>query len=342
MKRTEFLKNTRAGWAALVLMAAYCIPGQGQAPPPTILAIDVENPVQYFEDTSDLSKFATDPNATTAIPPKNFAWTVYIGDIVAVNGQPAKGTVTRNLRQVFLSTTPNPGQAIADAVRNAVTADTFEILKTDGTPIGTIVSYGLTVGSPPLGAPLSITQGNFAITGGTGAFLGARGQFGQAVTPQTIPQRQASMTEDPANRRRNGGGRLKFVLQVIPMSTPQIVTTAGGPAVTHSSDFSLVTASNPAAAGESLSMFLTGLGPTKPGVEPGKPFPASPLFAVNSPVDVTVNGAPAEVTAAVGYPGAVDFYQVNFRVPSDVAKGPATVQVAAAWIAGPAVSIPVQ
>jgi uncharacterized protein (TIGR03437 family) len=316
--------------------------GGAQAPPTTILEIDVENPVQYFEDTPDLSKFATDPNATTAFPPRNFAWTMYIGDIVAVNGQPAKGTVTRNLRQVFLNTAPSPGQAIADAVRNAVTADTFEILKSDGTPIGTMVSYGLTVGSPPLGAPLSITQGSFAIIGGTGAFLGARGQFGQAVTPQTIPQRQASMTEDPTYRRRNGGGRIKFVLQVIPMSTPQIVATAGGPAVTHSSDFSLVTASKPAAAGEILSVFATGLGPTKPGVDPGKPFPTSPLAAVNSPVDVTVNGKPAEVTAAVGYPGTADGYQVNFRVPSDAAKGPATVQIGAAWIAGPAVSIVIQ
>ena len=140
-----------------MLVASYCNPGRAQGPPATILEIDVENPVQYLEDTSDLSKFATVPNATTAIPPKNFAWTIYIGDIVAVNGQPAKGTVTRNLRQVLLNTAHNPGQAIADTVRNAITADTFEILKSDGTPIGTIVSYGLTVGSPPLGGPLSIT-----------------------------------------------------------------------------------------------------------------------------------------------------------------------------------------
>src|SRR5207244_9004612 len=103
-------------------------------------------------------------------------------------------------------------------------------------------------GSPPPGAPLSITQGNFAITGGTGAVVGARGQWGAAVTAQSVTERVASATEDPANRRRNGGGRSKFVFQVIPMSAPQIVTTAGGPAVIHSSDFSLVTASKPAAA----------------------------------------------------------------------------------------------
>jgi uncharacterized protein (TIGR03437 family) len=126
------------------------------------------------------------------------------------------------------------------------------------------------------------------------------------------------------------------------MSVPQIVTTANGPAIAHSSDFSLVSASKPAAAGEVLSLFMTGLGPTKPGVDPGKPFPASPLVAVNSPVVVTVNGKSAEVTAAVGYPGAVDGYQVNFRVPPETAKGVATIQVSAAWIAGPSVTITVQ
>ena len=75
---------------------------------------------------------------------------------------------------------------------------------------------------------------------------------------------------------------------------------------------------------------------------PQRPFPTNPLAVVNSPIDVTVNGKPAEVTAAVGYPGTPDGFQVNFRVPSDAAKGPATVQVAAAWIAGPAVSIVIQ
>ena len=305
-----------------------------------ILAVDVENLVAYQEDTSDLSKFATDPNATTAVPPRNFPFNATIGDIVAVNGQPAKGTFTRNRRRVLLTTAPNPGQAIADTVRSGVAATTFEISNSDGSPIGTIVSYGLDEGSPPLGAPLSITRGNFAIVGGTGAFLGARGLCGLAVT--TIAARSASITEDPANRRRNGGGRVRFVLQVIPMFRPEVVSTPGGPAVTHSSDFSLVTASKPAAAGEILSLFVTGLGPTKPGVDPGTPFPASPLVAVNSPVEVRVNGKPAEVTAAVGYPGAVDGYQVNFRVPTDATKGAATVQVSAAWIAGAAVNITIQ
>ena len=134
----------------------------------------------------------------------------------------------------------------------------------------------------------------------------------------------------------------RFVLQLIPMFLPQIVTTANGPAVAHSIDFSLVTASKPAAAGEILSDFVTALQPTVPGVHPGKPFPSSPLAAVNSPVEITVNGTAAEVMGGVGYPGAVDGYQVNFRVPSDAAKGVAAIQVGAAWIAGTPVRIAIQ
>lgn len=109
--------------------------------------------------------------------------------------------------------------------------------------------------------------------------------------------------------------------------------TPSGPAVTHSSDFSLVTSSKPAAVGETLSIFMTGLGPARPGVDPGQPFPSSPLAAVNSPLEVSVNGKPAEVLAAVGLPGTVGGYQVNFRLPSDMAKGTTTIQVSAAWIA---------
>jgi uncharacterized protein (TIGR03437 family) len=117
---------------------------------------------------------------------------------------------------------------------------------------------------------------------------------------------------------------------------------ASGPAITHSRDFSLVSLSKPAAAGEVLSLFATGLGPTRPGVDPGSPFPASPSQAVNSPVVVTVNGKPSEVLGAVGYAGTVDGYQVNFRVPDGTAKGTAAIQVSAAWIAGPAVNIAIQ
>ena len=291
-------------------------------------------------DISDLSKIATNPNATPAAPPRNFFPAVVVGDIVAVNGQPAKGVYVARPVGTGLTPAPSAGQAIADTTRVSIRYETFEILSNDGTPVGTIMCYGLNGGSTPPGPAFG--GQNFAIVGGTGAYLGARGQKGGQQTPQTISPRAASAAEDPGNRRQNGGGKIRAILYVIPMFVPQIVATPSGPAVTHSSDFSLVTASKPAAAGENLSLFLTGLGPTRPGIAPGAPFPSSPLAVVNSPVNVTVNGSAAEVLSAVGYPGAVDGYQVNFRMPQDTAKGMTTIQVSAAWIAGAPVSITVQ
>ena len=79
-----------------------------------------------------------------------------------------------------------------------------------------------------------------------------------------------------------------------------------------------------------------------PALDPGQPFPSSPAATVNSPIEVKVNGNSAEVLGAVGFPGSLDGYQVNFRVPPGTAKGVATIQVTAAWIAGTAVGIAVQ
>jgi uncharacterized protein (TIGR03437 family) len=343
METPIFLQRWKTTLATALCAVAYSQLGLAQLAPHTILNVNTENVVQYVSDVSDVSMLATNPNVTAAAVPKTFQETTFIGDIVSVNGQVAKGLFVVNRRLINSGTARTPGQAIADVMRSDVSSIAFEILKGDGTPVGTIhVSALGGPGPAPPGAPLAVTQGNNAIVGGTGAFLGARGQQGQSVTSQTITPRVASMTEDPANRRQNGGGRLFFVLDVIPMSVPQIVTTSGGPAVTHSSDFTLVTASKPAAAGEILSVFVTGLGPTRPGVDPGKPFPANPPAVVNSPIMVTVNGEAAQVIGAVGYPEAVDAYQVNFQVPSDTTKGAATIQLSAAWIAGPAVNIPIQ
>ncbi len=338
------LRRRKTGLAMALCAAACSQFSSAQVAPPVILQIDLTNNVLYFQDTSDISKYATEPNVTppTAIP-RNFYMVHGIADIVAVNGQPVKGSYANAAAAFVLRTAPTPGQAISDTVRQATNVTTLEVLKSDGTSIGTIVASGLFAGDAPPGSPTAAAGGNVVITGGTGAFLGARGQMSAAPAPPgVVTQRNASITEDPANRRRNGGGTVRWIAHLIPMSRPEVTVLPSGPAITHSSDFSLVTAAKPAAPGEILSLFATGLGPVIPRVDPGQLFPASPLAVVNSPVDVIVNGKASEVLSAVGYPGAVDAYQVNFRLPPDTAKGPASIQVTAAWISGAPVSIPVQ
>ena len=323
--------------------ALFCQPTVAQVAAPSILQIDIADHVLYFEDAADPAKFSTDPNIPVRVPTFNFGRSSSVADIVAVNGQRVMGSFGTSYMAMFFRPAPTPGQAIGDTTRNAIGIANFEIMKSDGTPIGTIMASGNAGGTAPPGAPLTATGGsNFVITGGTGAFLGARGQIGVAAAqPGVAIQRNTSMTEDPANRRRNGGGSQRWIVHLIPMTTPQVVTNAGGPAVFHS-DFSPVTTARPARSGEVLILQATGLGPTVPGVDPGQPFPIDTNLPVNSPLRVAVNGQDAEVVAGVGWPGMVDTYRVDFRLPEGVSPGTASVQLSAAWIGGTAVRIPVQ
>ena len=337
--------------AAILMAAGYVNSAQGQVSPAT-LVVELENVVEYQMDVSDLSKWGTNPNVTQGLIAMGKGVgcvgvpVVAYGDIVSVNGAPARGAYVGRAVSVCLSPSPAPGVfAISDISANSLRDETYYILQSDGvTPIGTIMVNGLngSVSPTPPGPPVG--PQNYTIVGGTGAFLGARGQKGNGNSrlSSTTPVRTASIAEDPAMRRQNGGGHIGALLYVTPMSTPDIVITPNGPAVAHSSDFSLVSASKPAAAGEILSLVATGLGPARASLNPGQPFPLSPLAVVNSPIEVTVNGESAEVLAAVGYPGAVDGYQVNFRVPTDAAKGAASIQLTAAWIRGTSVSIAIQ
>jgi hypothetical protein len=335
------LQHWKTAIATAVCAAAFSQPGLAQVPPTAILEIDLDNKVQYHEDVSfDPSKFATVAGVTTVTRPLNFGKFVSIADIVAVNGQPAKGIAVYNTRVVTLRAAPaNPGEGIAYTDRNGVIDQMFEILTSDGVAVGTILSSGLAAGAAPPGSPLEVVQGNLAILGGTGAFFGARGSVGQG--PTTAADRIASMTENPVSRRANGGGKVRIVVRLIPLSQPQIVTTSGVPAVFHP-DLSLVTAAKPAKAGEVLIAQATGLGPTLPGVNPGQAFPSDSIVQVNSPVAVTMNGQAAEVINSIGWPGLVDTYRVDFRAPDGVKAGTAAVQLTAAWITGSSVNVPVQ
>jgi uncharacterized protein (TIGR03437 family) len=119
------------------------------------------------------------------------------------------------------------------------------------------------------------------------------------------------------------------------MMRPEVVTLASGPAIFHA-DFSPVTVERPARPGEVLIITATGLGPTRPGVNPGQPFPLDSSQEVNSPVEATVGSRAAEVVNKVGWPGSTGTYRVDVRVPETAAAGMLEVQLSAAWITGPA------
>lgn len=318
--------------AALGLAVGMCgnlaaDPDSGSSP--VVLVIELEDDVLYRGDVSDVSRLATDPKPATSVN-KVFLESVAIADIRAVNGKPVKGFRTYHVRALPFRVNPTPGQPIADADGSGTFHCIWQILAPDGTYVGTITDVGGTPGPDHI------------VVGGAGAFLGVTGVHRMIQSP--TPQRGTSMSEDPANRRANGGGNPSSAFYLYPRVRPEIEVTTQGPAVFRGADFSQVTAASPARAGEVLVMRAKGLGPTRPQLMPVgfKPFGADPQEEVNSPVEVSIGGKDAEVINKIGWPGAYDSYRVDVRVPAGVTTGTAAVLLTAAWITGPEVRIPVQ
>src|SRR5580700_8413159 len=323
-------KTLELSLIALAILGVTCNPSTAQTP--TVIQIDIENYAYYYADNPDYSKLAGTEQAVPPVSTKTFSSFIGLADIVRVNGTPARGTWSIRAITTNYTPTPQPGQAVADTTRNFFVDWVWEIQQADGTPVGTIMATGMGFGPPPPGSPAGLSPtaaSTMAITGGTGAFLGMRGQAG--FSQITTTGRAASVAEDPAMRRSLGGGSRSFLLTLIPLTSPTILTNSSGPLVLHSADYSQVSAASPALPGEVLTIFMTGLGPTNPGVDPGQPFVASPLALVNSPVQATLNGSQADVLYAGGYPGSSTAYQVNLRLPASAQSGAAALQITSAW-----------
>ncbi len=304
-----------------------------QAPPPRVVVLDVlvENIVSYRLDVTDPASLATVPRPVTAAPIRAFQEFIGIGDIVSVNGKPARGVWTNKGHSLLFSPSPAPGEAIANVTTGSHIECSWDLYTAEGTYVGRLNDRGLS---------------GHTFTSAGGAFLGAQGEhFSGPRGPGGFdpPLRRASMTEDPSMRRVNGGGTWQVLFYLVPAFWPEVEMTSQGPAIFHE-DFSLVTASRPARAGEVLIVRAKGLGPTRPRLRPAGAdrFGANPLEEVNSPVEATVNGQAAEVLNKIGWPGETDIYRVDIRVPAGTTPGPAALQITAAWIPGSAVSIPVR
>src|SRR5713226_7369915 len=105
------------------LTAVFCAVAFGrawaQAPRVASLDIEWENAVVYIDDLADPSRLVTSPTSVTPNV-RNFMTFMAIGDIVSVNGKPAKGSMVDSGRLVQLVRSPAPGQAIADALRGGM------------------------------------------------------------------------------------------------------------------------------------------------------------------------------------------------------------------------------
>src|SRR5438094_189215 len=112
-----------------------------QTAEPVVITIDVENYVAYRGDVLDPAKVAKDPNPVTGTVAA-FLESIQVGDIVAVNGQPAKGLYQTVGTIMPFRANPTAGQPIADLNSTGFFRCSWEILGAEGDYIGTLFDGG--------------------------------------------------------------------------------------------------------------------------------------------------------------------------------------------------------
>ena len=311
------------------LLALLSVPvlALGQAKTEAVFTFEIANHAAYYDDGTGYAKTGTS-TAMTPLPSDYvgvFRPYIWLGDLVAVNGAPAKGTLFMPGMALGGGPTPAPRYPIYDASRNQVAHAQLEILDSAGVHLGVLCFGMLGAGPSSPGGPRGAGAGAFTVVGGTGAFLGVSGQGG---TVSHVGFRTASFMEDPALRRVNSSGKWVIRFLLAGLKRPEVV------AAYHATEFTPVSAALPAREGETVILAMRGMGPTRPSLEPDTVFAEEPLQTIAAEVVATVNGKPAVCLNAVGWPGTVDTYRVDVTLPSGFEAGKATVVVNRAYIPG--------
>ncbi|MEO5925665.1 MAG: hypothetical protein ABIR70_17715 [Bryobacteraceae bacterium] len=101
----------------------------------------------------------------------------------------------------------------------------------------------------------------------------------------------------------------------------------GDGAVLHA-NYSVVNADSPALPGEIVQVFLSGMGGVTPSVADGAAAPGTTPFAVvNAPTAVTIGGQNAQIFFNGLTPLLASLYQLNVRIPTNLAPGAQSLAV---------------
>lgn len=305
-----------------------------QAPRDVTTNVQLENLVFYMDQHGDATKIGSLPGPAPLDPQLGFALRRYaiIADITSIGGKPAAGTFLAHGVAIAPSNAPQPvpGTTITDLPRNQMHNVILDIMTPEKAQVGSLYGTWMGAGGSAPGAPAG--AGVLAVLGGSGAFVGARGQ-GSNIGSSNL--RTASMQEDPSRRRVNGGGRLNLGIHLAGLPVAEVAS------VSHA-DFAPVSASRPARSGDVLTLQVQANWAVRPALSAGQTFSDDPPHAVAIPVEVLLNDSAVEVVNLIGWPGTRDRYRVDIRMPGGLATGMAKLQVNGAYLPGVETRIPVQ
>jgi uncharacterized protein (TIGR03437 family) len=97
-------------------------------------------------------------------------------------------------------------------------------------------------------------------------------------------------------------------------------------------DYSVISQSSPAQIGETVAVYLAGMGAVSPRVQDGMPASSNPLsYTTATPLvyllDASGNYLQAPITFSGLAPGFAGLYQINFTIPSGLVSGNATIEI---------------
>jgi uncharacterized protein (TIGR03437 family) len=230
---------------------------------------------------------------------------------------------------------PSPsGSGVYINPQGVVNAASFAPFTAGISPGGLITIYGTNLAGGTQFAssiPFPTNLGNTQVTvNGQNApiYYVTPGQISVIVPYAVSP----TATNTIANIQVNNNGTLSNTVSTfINATTPGIFTIPPGGinygAVLHA-DFSLVTAQSPAKIGETISVYLTGLGAVSPAIQDGAAGPVDTLSKTSNTITADISGISATVSYAGLAPQLAGLYQVNLTIPTGVTAGDNTLDIA--------------
>lgn len=129
----------------------------------------------------------------------------------------------------------------------------------------------------------------------------------------TAPQQSAAVASV------NGALSNVITVTVVPVQ-PGIAVRTDGTAEAQHLDYSLITSASPAKPGETVIIYLAGMGATNPSVASGVPTPPQ-LVPTVVPATVTLDSQNAFIVYAGLTPTGIGLYQIDFTVPMNARSG---------------------
>ena len=249
---------------------------------------------------------------------------VALGACAAVSGALQPDSSVRATRIEVLSTSGScifSGGIVSAGNLSGTAVSAGGIISIFGNHIGPATSLPLTISNGQVSSRLANTRVLFDGTPATLLFV-SQGQI-NAIVPCNVAGKTSVRVQVESN-----GAWTNIVTLPVQESTPSIFTLASsgaGPGAILNTNYSLNSAANATARGDTAILFGTGEGQTNAACSDGAitslvgPFPF-PLGTVS----VEVGGRPATVLYAGGAPGLVrGVVQVNFTLAADTPVGPA-------------------